>query len=95
MHAHVKQLLAERDWTRSAVDRIPGVIQTWPSNANFFLVRVPNALQVYKAMADAGVVVRYRGTELHLENVLRVTVGTRADNEALVRTLTAVVARFS
>jgi histidinol-phosphate aminotransferase len=87
MQAHVAKLQAEREWLRAEIERVPGVERTWPSEANFFLVRLPNALAVYKAMAEAGVVVRYRGTETHLANVLRITVGTRPENETLLRTL--------
>ena len=92
MRAHVDRRVAEREWVRAEVDRIPGVVQTWPSASNFFCVRVPDAFRVYKAMADAGVVVRFRGHELFLDGVLRVSVGTRAENEALVKTLTRVLA---
>ena len=41
-------------------------------------------------MADRGIVCRYRGTEMHCTDCLRVTVGTRPENEqflALLRTM--------
>ena len=36
-------------------------------------------------MADDGVVTRYRGSELHCDQCLRVTVGTKAENEKLMK----------
>lgn len=38
-------------------------------------------------MADAGVVCRFRGNELHCNQCLRVTVGTRAENVAFLALL--------
>lgn len=38
-------------------------------------------------MADSGVVTRYRGTELHCSECLRVTVGTEEENQQFLRLL--------
>jgi len=35
-------------------------------------------------MADNGVVIRFRGTELHCDECLRVTIGTVEDNKAFL-----------
>ena len=61
------------------------------SDANFFLVEIPHAKTIYLHMADRGVVVRYRGSELHCSNCLRVTVGTEEENEQLITLLRATV----
>ena len=59
------------------------------------LLLIPNNLlslliDGHPAMADRGVVCRYRGTETHCTDCLRVTVGTRPENEqflSLLRTI--------
>lgn len=55
-----------------------------------------NAKEIYKSMADNGVVVRFRGNELHCKDCLRVTVGTPQENakllELLPRTAAAIAA---
>ena len=57
----------------------------FPSAANFFLVRVPDAPRTYAALARQGVLVR----NLHpgLANCLRLTVGTPDENRILLNAL--------
>jgi histidinol-phosphate aminotransferase len=43
-------------------------------------------------MADTGVVIRYRGDQLHCDSTLRITVGTHAENERLIQRLKEVSA---
>ena len=53
----------------------------FPSKANFFLMRVPDAIRTYEALRRQGVLVR----NLHpgIANCLRVTVGTPEENRIL------------
>lgn len=52
----------------AALRQMPAVRHVHPSDANFILVVVDDALRVYKTLADVhGVVVRYRGDEVALE----------------------------
>ncbi len=60
-----------------------------PSWANFILVRVGNAARLYDALLRLGVIVRPVSVYGFPEHV-RVTVGTRAENERLVNALTRV-----
>jgi histidinol-phosphate aminotransferase len=41
----------------------------------------------WQKMADSGVVTRYRGTELHCSECLRVTVGTEDENQQFLKLL--------
>mmetsp|Transcript_28595 Transcript_28595/g.86243 ORF Transcript_28595/g.86243 Transcript_28595/m.86243 type:complete len:414 (+) Transcript_28595:112-1353(+) len=62
----------------------------FPSDGNFLLVRFVDrarAKALYKALADGGVVVRFRGDQANLEGCLRVTVGTTADTDAFLALL--------
>lgn len=59
-----------------------------PSRANLLLVRVgPQAAALWRALADAGVVVRAFGDAGPLAGCLRITIGTPAENALLVATL--------
>ena len=60
-------------------------MQVFPSAANFFLVRVPDADRTYEALRRQGVLVR----NLHpaLKNCLRITVGTPDENRILLTAL--------
>lgn len=54
-----------------------------------------DAEEIYKRMADNGVVVRFRGNELHCKDCLRITVGTIEENTRLLELLEETVAAVS
>jgi histidinol-phosphate aminotransferase len=83
-------LLAERDYLLASLQKLSIVKKVHVADANFILFVIPKALQVYKQMADRGVVCRYRGTEMHCEDCLRVTVGTREENDKFLSLLVEV-----
>lgn len=74
----------DREELKKELDRLKG-IEVFPSAANFFLVRVPDALRTYEALRRQGVLVR----NLHpgLRNCLRITVGTPDENRILLTAL--------
>ena len=79
-----------RDALAVELAALPGVVVA-PSRANLLLLRVgPRAPTVWRALADAGVVVRAFGAG-PLADCLRVTVGTPAENALLVRALHAAL----
>ena len=91
MRGHVDELLEEKERLRSALSGIPSIEKIFPSDANFLLVRVPDALSVYRRLAEQGIIVRYRGDQMHCENCLRITVGTRSENDLLINQLTSML----
>lgn len=78
--SNVSTLLTERAFLMEGLGAMSVVKKIHPSDANFILFVIPKALQLYKSMADAGIVCRYRGMEVHCDECLRVTVGTREEN---------------
>jgi len=87
MRDKVRQIIAERNRLASALAGHPDVETIFPSDANFLLVRIRGALEWYKRLADRGVILRYRGDQLHCENTLRITVGTTPENDQLISEL--------
>lgn len=63
------------------------VKQVFPSDANFFLVRVTDASSIYHYLLGKGIIVRNRSKEMHCENCLRITIGSREENEVLIAAL--------
>ena len=88
LRANIGVVLGERARVATALEALPEVGAVHPSDTNFLLFEVTNALEVYNTMAHAGVVVRYRGTNLHCDSCLRVTIGTREENDAFLAMLT-------
>jgi histidinol-phosphate aminotransferase len=74
----------DRDELRKELAKLKGM-EVFPSAANFFLVRVPDAVRTYEALRRQGVLVR----NLHpgLKNCLRITVGTPDENRILLTAL--------
>ena len=87
MHEKVRSIIAERNRLASALSGHPDVVTIFPSDTNFLLVRMRNALEWYRRLADRGVIVRYRGDQLHCEDTLRITVGTTPENDHLISEL--------
>jgi histidinol-phosphate aminotransferase len=57
----------------------------FPSDANFLLIQFSNSNLVFNALLKAGIVVRNRATQV--ENCLRITIGTKIENNQLLKIL--------
>jgi histidinol-phosphate aminotransferase len=88
---HISELLQQRTLVATALSGLDFVRQVHPSDANFILFQLQShAYEVYKYMADTeNIVTRYRGTELHCTNCIRVTIGKPEENQAFLRALQA------
>ena len=78
---NIQSVMEERERVLSKLVANPLIEKVFPTDANFVLFRIPDAKNIYKKLADEGVVIRYRGNEPHCENCLRLTIGTAAENE--------------
>jgi histidinol-phosphate aminotransferase len=75
-------LIAERRRLSEKLAMIPLVEKVWPSDANFLLVKVKDADLVYNNLINKNIVVRNRSREV--SGCLRITAGTRRENDILV-----------
>ncbi len=82
LEAQAAKIRAERAGLGEALAAMPGVT-VFPSAANFFLVRVPDADRTYEALRRQGVLVRNFNSP-GLENCLRITVGTPDEDRILL-----------
>ena len=87
----IQDILAEREFLKGELEKLPFVQKIHPSHANFLLVQIPNANQVYDDLIEEKVIVRNRAKVLLCADCLRITVGTREENEALLKALSKVV----
>ena len=83
----VTQLLAQRAWLATQLSAIPWIEKVYPSDANFLLVRMPDANAVYRHLVDKGIIVRNRNNISSCLGCLRITVGLPEENAALVQAL--------
>jgi histidinol-phosphate aminotransferase len=84
---HVAAICAERARLCTAIAALPRVT-VFPTEANFVLVRVPDAQQWTATLREAGILVKnLHGGHPLLVHCLRITVGTPAENDALIKAL--------
>ncbi len=88
---NIKSINSEKNRIVDELENLAQVEKVFPSAANFLLFRIDDALNVYKKLADSGVIVRYRGNEPHCENCLRVTIGTSQENDKFLRSLVNIL----
>ena len=80
-------IISERNKLKTDLEEISFVVKVYPSDANFLLVKVDNAIVRYHQLVEHKIIVRNR-TNLPLsENCLRFTVGTKEENKKLMNTL--------
>ncbi len=80
----VQVLKRERDRLSAALREVPQVVQVYPSDANFVLVKVRDGLAFREAARRANILVRTFEDPL-LANCVRITVGQPADNDLLLK----------
>jgi histidinol-phosphate aminotransferase len=82
-------ICAQRALVFEALAKLPQV-QTYPSQANMLLVRVPDAQKTFEGMAARGVLVK-NVSKMHplLNQCLRLTVGTAPENRQMLAALEA------
>ena len=83
----VKILLQERSRLILAFAELPCCEQIFKTDANFFLARVTDAQHIYDYLVDRGIVVRNRSRIQLCGNCLRITIGTRSENNELLSAL--------
>lgn len=88
-------IVKEREQVLSAMQGRAGVT-VYPSDANFFLMRTGRpGDEVFRALLARGILVRNFSRVPHLANCLRVTIGTREENELFLSGLTDALGQGS
>lgn len=83
----VKIILIERDRMIEAFKMLPFCIKTYPTDANFVLIKVNDAQAVYNYLEDRGIIVRNRSKVALCGNCLRITIGRKSENNELLSAL--------
>jgi histidinol-phosphate aminotransferase len=81
----VKQIIAERQRLMTAIVDFKFVEKVWPSQANFFLLRVKDAESLMSHCNANNVLLRHFGGDL--SDCIRISVGSPADNARLLSIL--------
>ena len=77
----------EKTKLKNELKSLPFVKKVFPSNANFWLIKVKNANDIYNYLIDNGIVIRNRSKMHGCDNCLRISVGTPVENKRLISTM--------
>ncbi len=83
----VKTLLAERARLIEKFGKLTCCERIYPTDANFFLAKVSDAKKIYDYLVNNGIIVRNRTNVTLCHNCLRVTIGSRPENDKLIEAL--------
>ncbi|MEG1545622.1 MAG: histidinol-phosphate transaminase [Bacteroides sp.] len=89
----VKTLISERIVLEEAFGKLDCTVHIYPSDANFFLAKVTDAKKIYAYLVSEGIIVRNRSSIALCRDCLRITVGTRAENDKLIEALTKYITK--
>ena len=70
-----------------AFAELPVCEKVYPTDANFFLAKVTDATGIYNYLVEKGIIVRNRHRIALCQNCLRVTIGTKDENNELLGAL--------
>jgi histidinol-phosphate aminotransferase len=91
MEARVAQLVEERGRLAAALAELP--VEVWPSGANFVLFRPTTHAgdEVWRGLVERSVLVRDCSSWPRLDGCLRVTIGTRSEDDAFLAALREIL----
>ena len=87
----VRNIVAERERMMKLLREVPGV-ETWPSQANFILCRLPKGRgrEIFDGLCRRGIFLRYFNNP-GLEDHIRVSVGLPHETDAVISALNELV----
>ncbi len=80
----VNELIASREEMALALSKLPVCLRIYPSEANFILIHVTDAADIYNYLTDRGIIVRNRSRIALCGNCLRITIGTPDENREVL-----------
>lgn len=83
----VTMILEERSRVIDAFILLPICKKVYPTSSNFFLARVTDAQSIYNYLIDKGIIIRDRHKVSLCNDCLRITIGTREENNELLGAL--------
>jgi histidinol-phosphate aminotransferase len=81
----INEIKEERNRLVIELLKLKFVNRIFPSEANFLLIQFSNSKKVFNTLLNAGIVVRNRATQV--KKCLRITVGTKIENNKLIKIL--------
>ena len=87
VQARAQEILANRQWLAEALANLPQVKNVYDSEANYLLIKCQDGERLFKALWEQGIILRDQNKALNLQNCIRITVGTKEENERVVEAI--------
>jgi histidinol-phosphate aminotransferase len=84
VNAMIMETVKEREELVKELNNLPVVQKVYPSDANFLLVKTVNATGIYDHLKEKGIIVRNRSNVILCEDCLRITIGTKEQDQQLI-----------
>ena len=84
----IKLIKSERERLTISLENFSIIDKVFPSDSNFLLVKTKNADLIYKMLVEKNIIVRNRNKLV--PGCIRITVGTRSENEKLLQALNKI-----
>ncbi|MFR9602431.1 MAG: histidinol-phosphate transaminase [Rikenellaceae bacterium] len=81
----VEEIISQRERVIEELSKIELVERIFATQANFVLIRTSAANDLYDKLVEGGVIVRNRSKVKGCENTLRITIGTAAENDRMLK----------
>lgn len=83
----VSEILFQREKLVNELSKINFIEKIYPSDANFVLMKTADGKKVYDFLVDQKIITRDRSKVSLCEGCIRITVGTKEENERLVKAI--------
>lgn len=90
LRKRVDEIISIKEELTKNLENLDGV-ETYPSDANFILIRVNNAQLVFSKLLEKGILVRNFKKNTVLESFLRITIGTREESFEFLASLKKIL----
>lgn len=86
----VNSVLKEKNYLIDELLKLSFVENIFPSDTNYLLVKFKKAKLVHQKLFDEKIIIRDRSSQPKLDNCLRISIGTRTQNEKLITKLKSI-----
>ncbi len=84
---YVQKIMQESEHLKVKLEKLPIVKHIYPSNSNSLLVKFSDANTIFDYLIEQKIITRNRSNVMLCEDCIRITIGTRKENEKLISTL--------
>ena len=84
VNAQIAASISERKRLAQELNAFSWIVEIYPSDANFLLIKVDDAAKRYTELLALHIVTRNRSSQENCENCIRISVGTPQENDKLI-----------